>query len=91
MHPGYGVAAVLALPAGWRCAGAEEPLSQPEGEALLAHARRPLKQQAGGERLARDLPFKARAKGLMTDEWEKRHDPEKYIVRRSPGATIFAR
>lgn len=81
---------MLALPAGWRCAGAEKPLSQPEGEALLANARRPLKQEAGGERLARDQHFEARSKSLVTDEWEERHGPDKDIVRRSPGATIFA-
>lgn len=69
-----GVPAVLAQPAGTLALGlAEQHLTEPKREALLADARRTLKEQARGERAVGGLSGQPLAKGVVTVERNERH------------------
>ena len=74
VRPGNRIAAVLAATAWPRlCAGTEEPLSQPEGEPLLADPQRSLEQERARECVAPDRIIVTAAERLVTVEWEERH------------------
>jgi hypothetical protein len=50
--------------------GAQQALSQPEGQALLADAGRPVQEQGAGQRVATDGVVESRAKSGMAVERE---------------------
>ena len=65
---------MLAAAAGPRLgAGAEESLSEPEREPLLADPQRSLQQQRARERVAPDRVVETPAERLVAVEWEERH------------------
>ena len=69
-----GVPAMLTAAAGSRLgADAEEPLSEPEREPLLADAQRPLKEQRPRERVAPDRLIEALAQRLVAVESKEGH------------------
>ena len=71
---GLRVVAVLALPAGPRLRpGAEEPLAEPQRQALLADSRGALEQQRRGERIAPGRVFEPASDGVMAVQWKERH------------------
>jgi hypothetical protein len=74
MRPRQRVAAVLAAAAGARLgASAQQPLTEPEREPLLADPDGPLKQEGGRERIASDGVVEAAANRVVAVQWEERH------------------
>ena len=75
MRPGERVATVLA---GAARSGlkprAEQALSEPEREPLLADAERPVQQQRPGKRIAADRVVEALEEGLVAVKGEQWHD-----------------
>ena len=74
VRTGNRIAAMLAAAARpGLCASAEEPLSQPEGETLLADPQRSLEQERARECVPPDRVVETAAERLVTVEWEERH------------------
>ena len=69
------IATVLASAARTRLrAGAEQALTEPEREPLLADAEWPVEHERAWQRVAPDGVVEASAKDRMTVEWEQRHE-----------------
>ena len=91
MGPRERVAAMLAAPAGPRLrAGAEQPLTEPEGEALLADTQWSVQKQRAGEGIAPDRVVEPAAEGgvaMKRQEGHARRYAESALVRKALGAS----
>jgi hypothetical protein len=88
MHASPGVPAVLAVAAGAGLGpGAEQPLSQPECQPLLADPWRSVEQQRSRQRIAADGVVEARAERSVAMEREEGH-PERYGAGRHAGSGV---
>jgi hypothetical protein len=75
VRAGERIAAMLAAATRTRLGPrAEQALSQPEREALLADAEGTLKQKGAGERTAPDGILESPAKRLVAVKWKERHE-----------------